>query len=164
MIGSAAFVLPFFKNVSYIEIDEGDHFGVMDIIGSTQEENIDTNEWYSKKQILKRQFTIQAKLDSEVLILPILNLYQMQQEFIDAYDELFDRGIKRLRKGWVLKLETIASCRKQIEEETKKKAERAQKRARESYDSISLSSTSSCEGHGEIKNEDVWRNHYKVER
>jgi hypothetical protein len=75
MIGSAAFVLPFFKNVSYIEIDEGDHFGVMDIIGSTQEENIDTNEWYSKKQILKRQFTIQAKLDSEVLILPILNLY-----------------------------------------------------------------------------------------
>lgn len=49
MTGSAAFVLPFFKNVSYIEIDEGDHFGVMDIIGSTQEENIDTNEWYSRK-------------------------------------------------------------------------------------------------------------------
>jgi hypothetical protein len=84
----------------------------MDIIGSTQEENIDTNEWYSRKQILKRQFTIQAKGDSEVLVLPILNLYQMQQEFIDAYDELFDRGIKRLRKAWVLKLETITACRK----------------------------------------------------
>jgi hypothetical protein len=39
----------------------------------------------------------------------------MQQEFIDAYDELFESGIKRLRKGWVLKLETIAACRKQLE-------------------------------------------------
>ena len=35
MFGLAGFVLPFFKNVTYIEIDEGDHFGVMDIIGST---------------------------------------------------------------------------------------------------------------------------------
>lgn len=67
--------------------------------------------------MLKRQFTIQVKGDSEVLVLPILNLYQMQQEFIDAYDELFDRGIKRLRKAWVLKLETITACRKQQEEE-----------------------------------------------
>jgi len=32
--GDAAFVLPFFKNVSYIQIEKGDHFGVMDIIGS----------------------------------------------------------------------------------------------------------------------------------
>ena len=35
MNGMAGFVLPFFKNVAYIEIEEGDHFGVMDIIGST---------------------------------------------------------------------------------------------------------------------------------
>jgi hypothetical protein len=34
MKGMAGFVLPFFKNVAYIEVEEGDHFGVMDIIGS----------------------------------------------------------------------------------------------------------------------------------
>lgn len=33
--GNAAFVLPSFKNVAYVQIEKGDHFGVMDIIGST---------------------------------------------------------------------------------------------------------------------------------
>ena len=89
----------------------------------------------------------------------------MQQEFIDAYDELFDRGIKRLRKAWVLKLETITACRKQQEEEAQKKIERQIKREADIQDSISLSSISSCEfAEEDGKNEVSWKNHYKIER
>ena len=32
--GTAAFVLPSFKNTRYITIETGDHFGFCDIIGS----------------------------------------------------------------------------------------------------------------------------------
>lgn len=34
IVGEAAFVLPSFKNTKYIMIESGDHFGVIDIIGS----------------------------------------------------------------------------------------------------------------------------------
>jgi len=33
--GKAAFVLPSFRNCSYIMVEKGDQFGVVDIIGST---------------------------------------------------------------------------------------------------------------------------------
>ena len=32
--GDAAFVLPSFKNTKYITIENGDHFGIIDIMGS----------------------------------------------------------------------------------------------------------------------------------
>ena len=73
--GVAGFVLPSFKCCAYIQIHDGDHFGVMDIIGSTQIENVEICDWYNKKSILKRQFTVQAKDDSEILTLSILNLF-----------------------------------------------------------------------------------------
>lgn len=36
--GSAAFVLPAFKNKKYISIQEGDYFGVLDIVASFSEQ------------------------------------------------------------------------------------------------------------------------------
>jgi len=56
--GTSGFVLPSFRCCAYIQIEEGDNFGVMDIIGSTQIENVELADWYAKKQIMKRQFTV----------------------------------------------------------------------------------------------------------
>ena len=33
--GAAAFVLPSFRNTKYIKIEKGDHFGIIDFIGSS---------------------------------------------------------------------------------------------------------------------------------
>tara|TARA_B110000285_G_C14754913_1_gene436913 strand:- start:221 stop:526 length:306 start_codon:yes stop_codon:yes gene_type:complete len=84
----------------------------------------------------------------------------MQQEFIDAYDELFDSGIKRLRKGWVMKLETIAACRKQLEDDNIKKLEREAKKKSESIVSLSLSS----DEEEDFESEDIWKNYFKIKR
>jgi hypothetical protein len=45
----------------YIKIDEGNHFGIIDIIGSLIEEHECVNEdWIKHKDLLRRQFTIMA--------------------------------------------------------------------------------------------------------
>ena len=81
--GYAAFVHPSFRNTRYISIENGDHFGILDIVGTvSQNESIELYEWYSKKHLIKRQFTIQAIIDCEVMTLNIDNLNLMQQEFI----------------------------------------------------------------------------------
>ena len=46
--GKASFVLPSFRNCAYIEIDKGDQFGLVDIIGSTQMIGVEIDEWFSK--------------------------------------------------------------------------------------------------------------------
>ena len=56
--GTIGYVLPSFRCCAYIQVEDGDNFGVMDIIGSTQIENLELSEWFSKKQYLKRQFTV----------------------------------------------------------------------------------------------------------
>lgn len=87
--GKAAFVLPRYRNVPYIRIIEGNHFGIIDIVGSCQIHNIEITEWYKKKSLLTRQFTVQSKTQCEVLILSIQHLFQMEQEFNDCFDDLF---------------------------------------------------------------------------
>ena len=70
--GEAAFVLPSFKNTQYILIESGDNFGVIDIIGCVyNNDNMTLEDWYQKKHLIKRQFTIQATEESEVLTLSI---------------------------------------------------------------------------------------------
>jgi hypothetical protein len=56
--GKASFVLPRFKNAQYIKINLGNHFGIIDIVGSCQIYNFELSEWYKKKAILTRQFTV----------------------------------------------------------------------------------------------------------
>ena len=44
--GMASFVLPSYENTSYVNINNGNHFGVMDIIGSiVTNDNIDFKSW-----------------------------------------------------------------------------------------------------------------------
>jgi hypothetical protein len=65
--GKACFVLPFYSNSSYIDIDIGDHFGIIDIIGSANVSKFDLKNWIEHKKSLYRQFTIMALNNVEVL-------------------------------------------------------------------------------------------------
>jgi len=60
MTGEAAFVLPSFENTRYINIHVGDHFGAIDIIGSSQIKEFAFEEWFSKRNLLQRQFSVSA--------------------------------------------------------------------------------------------------------
>ena len=52
--GRAGFVLPSFDDVKYIDIKEGDKFGIIDIYGSSVAQKIDENEWYLRRSNLYR--------------------------------------------------------------------------------------------------------------
>ena len=52
--GYSGFVLPKYNNTMYIQIQKGDTFGVIDIIGSCHQKEIDINEWINRKYFLQR--------------------------------------------------------------------------------------------------------------
>lgn len=53
--GSCGFVLPKHKNAKYVDINLGNTFGIVDIIGSTlRHEEIDPDQWFIRKDLLKR--------------------------------------------------------------------------------------------------------------
>ena len=57
--GTANFVLPIVKNYQYIRIENGDHFGVIDIVGCKLEDDEENLElWYEDSGSLHRFFSI----------------------------------------------------------------------------------------------------------
>jgi hypothetical protein len=88
----------------------------MDIIGSLQIGEVDLDNWYDNKHMLKRQFSVQATTETETLFLSINNLYQMQLEFSDSFCNLFYKmAVNRLRKAWMAKLKAMKECKEQYE-------------------------------------------------
>ena len=76
--GKASFVLPSFNNVSYINIGQGDLFGIIDILGSCFEDGeLNLDDWMMRKNQLFRQFTVMSKSDTETLTLTINDLTKM---------------------------------------------------------------------------------------
>jgi hypothetical protein len=67
----ASFVLTSFDNTRYIDIEVGDHFGMIDIVGSARTQDFEISEWYAKKNNLKRQFSVCAIQDVEVQCLSL---------------------------------------------------------------------------------------------
>jgi hypothetical protein len=102
--GKANYVLPSFDNVGYIEIDIGDHFGILDIIGSAINNNLSVSKWYDNKNILIRQFTIMALNNVEMLNLSIIDLIRIQKEFSDYYMQIFRKSFIELRNAWIIRL------------------------------------------------------------
>lgn len=47
--GNASFVLPSFRNTSYINVLVGDHFGVVDIVSSAERKQFELEKWYEKR-------------------------------------------------------------------------------------------------------------------
>ena len=69
--GKASYVIPYYSNTSYINIDIGDHFGIIDIVGSANVNKFDCKNWIEHKSLLYRQFTIMALNNVEVLQIDI---------------------------------------------------------------------------------------------
>ena len=58
--GSAAFILPSFNNIAYINISKGNYFGEIDITGSAQTKNFDQKDWYFNKSLIYRHFSVRS--------------------------------------------------------------------------------------------------------
>ena len=114
--GVCGFVLPNFRNAKYIDIPVGEHFGVIDIIGSIlgqEEYGLEKlNEWITMKHSLKRQFTTMSNTNCELLSFSIHDLSRMQFEFIEAYDKMFGDGFNSLYKCLQIKMDSMKHCQK----------------------------------------------------
>lgn len=75
--GKADYVLPSYDNVGYIEIEIGDQFGVIDIVGSAINNDFSVNSWFEYKNLLFRQFTVMACNEVELLNLSINDLIRI---------------------------------------------------------------------------------------
>ena len=105
--GKAGFVLPEHNDLMYIKLNEGCHFGIIDIFSSlandpkthkelqVKKENI---PWIQYQDALKRVFSIQCRTTTELLTLPLNHLYDIQLRFHDCYKQIFDNAISRLKK------------------------------------------------------------------
>ena len=110
--GYASFVLQTYQNCKYINIDIGDHFGIIDIVGSCQINGYDYNEWYFRRNSILRQFNIFAVCPVEVLTLVIADFNRMKTEFQDIYEQLLTDAAVCLRRSWLAKLKAIKVCRR----------------------------------------------------
>ena len=52
--GKANYVLPSYDNVGYIDIQIGDQFGIIDIVGSSIDHEFPVNKWFDSKNLLFR--------------------------------------------------------------------------------------------------------------
>ena len=75
--GSASYILPSFNNSGYIKISIGDKFGLIDITGSTQVNNIEESDWFFNCNLLRRQFSVMATNKSELLALDLNTIHEM---------------------------------------------------------------------------------------
>lgn len=108
--GSAGYVLPRFNDKVYFFIEEGTHFGHLDLAGDRYFVEDDMGN-YTRKAILEaehiRRFTVQAFDNCELLGLTLSDLLKMKYEFPKFFKELFDGSRDKLRKDLVLKFEVI---------------------------------------------------------
>jgi hypothetical protein len=70
--GANSFVLPKHNNQKYVNVSEGNMFGLVDIIGSAyKHEKLEIHNWFMRKDLLKRQFSTIAFCYTEVMSLSI---------------------------------------------------------------------------------------------
>ena len=99
--GVAGYVLPRFENTVYIKIEEGDHFGHVDLVWDSSKLNVQSNfKKRSEKNIteLTRKFTVRALINCELLLLMIEDIEKMKIEFPEVFEEFFSNSFRRLRK------------------------------------------------------------------
>jgi CRP-like cAMP-binding protein len=117
--GTVNFVLPKFDNAKYIHITTGTNFGMEDIVSSIiKNEDIDQDDWISKKDIMTRQFTIMASEQATLLVFSVIELNKMQVEFLELYESLFKESYNRLEQILAIKLKSIKQCQKKRDNKT----------------------------------------------
>lgn len=109
--GECGFSLPGFKNTVYIHVSKGNLFGLIDILGSSQKNEFEINSWHLNKNLLERQFSVQAQTEAELLAFQYQDLHRMSQEFSECYDLLFEEAVHMFRRVLLAKLLAIKHCR-----------------------------------------------------
>lgn len=114
--GKCSFVLPSFDNTAYIRIGVGDHFGIIDIVGSSAIKNFEIDKFMENKNFLQRQFTVIANNDNvDTLTLSLQDLHRLKQEFNECYETMLLNSHIRLRRTWMAKLLAMKKCQQQIQ-------------------------------------------------
>ena len=76
------------------------HFGIIDIISCLIEKEMHIAEiidnWISRKDCLKRQFSVRADEDTSLMTLSVKNLDKMKFEFLETYQMMFKDSLSRL--------------------------------------------------------------------
>ena len=78
------------------------------------QDNFEIDSWMTKRDVIKRQFTIQCKDQCELLTLSIHDLDVMKNEFREAYMNLFENSFCNLRRTIQVKLKAIRYANKHL--------------------------------------------------
>lgn len=109
--GNVSFVLPKHSNTRYINLTDGHHFGIIDIVGSIlQNDNFQFDDWVTHQDKIKRNFTVMATGDSDIMMLSLQDLNRMKLEFLEYYDNLIQDAYDQLQKALILKLKGMQKC------------------------------------------------------
>ena len=101
--GLAGFVLPEFKNLVYITIEIGDHFGTIDKFGRKRD---------SPSRVHRRAFTVMALENCEVMELSFKDLAHVEESYPEIYYELVQHSDRRYTKVMRIKEEAIKEGKK----------------------------------------------------
>lgn len=88
----------------------GDHFGIIDIVGSAHTNEFNVDEFFINKNKLLSQFSTAACENIECQIMSLGTLSQMQNEFYEVYKKLFENSVRILKKSLILKLRAMQQC------------------------------------------------------
>ncbi len=114
--GACGYVLPRYENKVYLHIQEGKHFGHVEL--AADKSLMDEDGAFSimrRSQVsfdLIRRFTVQAFFLSDVLALAIKDVVNMKLEFPKIFYEMFRSAKERLRRELILKIEAIKNQEK----------------------------------------------------
>jgi hypothetical protein len=76
--GSCGYVLPKHDNFKYIRLMKGNHFGFVDILGSIFKNNdIELEDWFFRKDKMKRHFTLMSDSLAEMLVLTTQDIHRI---------------------------------------------------------------------------------------
>ena len=104
--GTVSYVLPQYNNSIYVNVRNGDAFGVSDIMGCTQ------GDWFDHRQELKRLFTAQAHDMTELHVMHLDILHEMYSLFEDEYEKWIDFKTGHFKALTITKMKAIKKCAK----------------------------------------------------
>ena len=109
--GACGYVLPRYENKVYLQIQEGKHFGHVELAADKRllEEDV-ALAIVRRSQISNdyiRRFTVQAFYLTDILALSISDVFNMKLEFPKIFYEMFRTAKERLRRELIIKIEAI---------------------------------------------------------
>lgn len=108
--GAAGFVLPFRRNIVYVEVDTGDEIGQEDLVEFSQEQDCDILTILEENAKVKRTFTVQALVNCELLALTHESINKLAREFYNVYESMFEMGDTKLRRLRLQQLRAVRKC------------------------------------------------------